>query len=415
MIDDFTDHLLAFIEQNKSKPFFGYLPCNTPHTPFQVPDRFFDRFKSKEIKMRHRDAKKEEIQRTRSALALCENIDWNVGRILRKLDQMKIADDTIVVYFSDNGPNGWRWNGGMKGRKGSTDEGGVRSPMLIRWAGTIEAGKKVETIGAAFDLLPTLADLAAIKVASTKPLDGVSLKPLLLSGPKQWKDRFIFSHWRNRVSVRNQQYRFDSQGKLFDMRADPGQHTDISRRQPNLTRTLRAAVDDFKRNVLAGYDKDERPFVVGHPDFKYTQLPARDARWTGNIKRSNRFPNCSYLTNWTSLNDRINWEVEVPADGRFEVELHFACPKKDVGSEFELSFNGDSLRGRITEANDVLERGMESDRTPRVESYVKDWKSLKVGMIDLKTGRGTLTLRALKIPGEQAMDFRLLMLTRVRE
>ena len=80
--------------------------------------------------MRSRDPKQEDIAITRAALAMCENIDWNVGRVLTKLDELKLADNTIVLYFSDNGPNSWRWNGGMKGRKGSTDEGGVRSPLL---------------------------------------------------------------------------------------------------------------------------------------------------------------------------------------------------------------------------------------------------------------------------------------------
>ena len=414
-IDDFTDHAMAFMERSHKddKPFFCYVPYNTPHSPMQVPDRWWNKFKDFELKMHNRDLKNENVPHIRAALAMCENIDWNVGRILKKLDELNIADDTIVIYFSDNGPNGSRWNGDMKGRKGSTDEGGVRSPMLIRWPAAIKAGRKIDTIGAAIDLLPTLADLAGIKVASTKPLDGVSLKSLLIGDTKQWEDRFIFSHWRNRVSVRNQQYRFDFQGRLFDMHADPGQRTDVSGKQPNLTKTFQTAVDNFKRNVLDGYDKDERPFVVGHPEFKYTQIPARDAKWTGDIKRSNRFPNCSYLSNWASLDDRINWAVEVPADGRFEVELHYACSKKDVGAEFELSFNGNRLLGEITEANDVPDRGMENDRTPRGESYVKDWRFVKVGAIDLKKGRGTLTLRAVRIPGEQAMDFRLLMLTRI--
>ena len=77
---------------------------------------------------------------TRAALAMCENIDWNVGRVLKKLDELKLADNTIVLYFSDNGPNSWRWNGGMKGRKGSTDEGGVRSPLLDPLARAHSAG-----------------------------------------------------------------------------------------------------------------------------------------------------------------------------------------------------------------------------------------------------------------------------------
>ncbi len=89
---------------------------------------------------RHAGPQREDLAMTRAALAMCENIDWNVGRVLQKLDELKLADNTIVLYFSDNGPNSWRWNGGMKGRKGSTDEGGVRSPLLRALAGTHQAG-----------------------------------------------------------------------------------------------------------------------------------------------------------------------------------------------------------------------------------------------------------------------------------
>ena len=91
---------------------------------------------------------------------MCENIDWNVGRLLKLLDQLSLAEDTIVVFFCDNGPNGNRWNEGMKGRKGSTDEGGVRSPLFIRWPGKIPAGKRMAHIASVIDLMPTLAELA---------------------------------------------------------------------------------------------------------------------------------------------------------------------------------------------------------------------------------------------------------------
>ena len=116
--DDLTNHAIGFIEQHRNEPFFCYLPFNTPHSPMEVPDNFFERFEHYEPKMRARDPKLESIPMTRAVLAMCENIDWNVGRVLAKLEELKLANDTIVIYFSDNGPNSWRWNGCMKGRKG---------------------------------------------------------------------------------------------------------------------------------------------------------------------------------------------------------------------------------------------------------------------------------------------------------
>jgi len=411
--NDFTDRLIAFIEKNKDRPFFAYLPLNTPHSPMQVPDRWWNKFKTKNLQMHNRDPQREDIPHIRAALAMCENIDWNVGRILDKLDDLEIADRTIVIYFCDNGPNGYRWNGGMKGRKGSTDEGGVRSAMLIRWPGKIEAGKKIANIAAAVDLLPTLADLAKIKVASNKPLDGVSLKRLLLGNSQHWPDRMIFSHWRNRVSVRTQQYRMDHRRKLYDMATDPGQYKDVFKQHPEAAARLSEAAKTWKEQVLAGYDKDDRPFLVGHPDYKYTQIPARDGKAHGNIKRSNRFPNCSFFTNWTSPDDKITWDVEVRASGTYEVDIHYTCPQADVGSTIELSFRHSRLRGQITGAHDPPLRGAEHDRVARKESYVKDFKSMKLGTIRLEKGKGELTLKALKMPGSQVMDFRLMMLTRV--
>ena len=416
-VDDFTDKAMAFMESSvkKGQPFFAYLPYNTPHSPMQVPDRFWNKFKDLDLKMHNRNPKKENLPHIRAALAMCENVDWNVGRILKKLDDLKIADNTIVVYFCDNGPNGTRWNGGMKGRKGSTDEGGVRSPMLIRWSTQIKAGTVIKPNGAAIDLLPTLADMAGIRVASKKPLDGRSLKGLLLGKVENYKDtRLIFSHWKHRVSVKTGKFRLDHTGKLYDLKSDPGQYQDISKKMPKMANRLRKAVAVFQEKVVAGYDIDNRPFIIGHPDYQYTQIPARDAKWTGEIKSSNRFPNCSYLSNWTSVEDKIYWQSEVPADGNFDVELQYACRNGDVGALLELEFNGSQLRKRITESNEVPERGMENDRSgKRAESYVKSWKTIKLGTMKLKKGQGELTLKALEIPGKAAIDFRLLFLTRV--
>ena len=112
---------------------------------------------------------------------MMENLDDNVGRVVRRLDALNLTTNTIVIYFSDNGPNGARWNGGMKGTKASTDEGGVRSVCFIRWpAGGIRAGTAVLEIAGAIDLLPTLCALAAVKRVGDRSIDGRDLTPLLL-------------------------------------------------------------------------------------------------------------------------------------------------------------------------------------------------------------------------------------------
>ncbi len=409
--DDLTNHALDFIAQNRNRRFFCYLPFNTPHSPMQVPERFFERFARLEPKMRAKNPAQEDVPFTRAALAMCENIDWNVGRVLAKLDELKLAGDTIVVYFSDNGPNSWRWNGRMKGRKGSVDEGGLRVPFLIRWPGHIRAGARVPQIAGAIDLLPTLADLTGVRVVSAKPLDGRSLQPLLASQGAGWPDRMIFSLQGRNISVRTQQYRLDPKGMLFDMIADPEQERDIAGERPEVAARLSKAVAAWGREVLPLVGPDDRPFPVGFAP--RTMLPARDGVPHGGVQRSASAPNCSYFTHWTSREDAITWEIEVGQAGRYDAEIWYTCPAADVGSTVELSFLGARATAKIAPANDPPLRGAEADRVQRKgESYVKDFRPLRVGALNLPKGRGSLTLRAIAIPGRQVADVRYVALTR---
>jgi arylsulfatase A-like enzyme len=411
IIDDLSDHALAFIEGNKGRPFFCYLPYNTPHSPLQVPDRFYDKFQDCPIAMRARDPQSEELAKTRCVLAMCENIDWNVGRILQKLDDLKLSEKTIVVYFSDNGPNTWRFNGGMKGRKGSTDEGGVRVPCLIRWPGHIQPGTKIRQIAGGIDLLPTLAGMAGIPTVGAKPLDGLDLRPLLLGTAADWPERMIFTHQAGKVSVRTQQYRLDARGALFDMVADPGQDHDVSGNLPEVAAKLSAAVAAWKKDVLGGSGEDDRPFPVGYPEFPATPLPARDGVPGGNVRRSAPAPNCSYFTNWLTTEDKITWDIAVATRGDYEAVAYYTCPEKDVGSTVELSFRGAKIRGKVEPAFDPP-FVPDMDRVKRQgESYVKEFRPLRLGVFHLEQGRGLLTLRAPEVPGKQVMDVRAVVLT----
>ena len=417
-IDDFTNKAMRFMTDavKGKKPFFAYLPYNTPHSPMQVPDRFWQRFKDRPlVKVNGQQPGKELQTHKRSALAMCENLDWNVGRVLAMLETLGIEDDTIVVWFHDNGPNGVRWNGGMKGRKGSTDEGGVRSPLYLRWPGVIAPGTEIPHIASARDLLPTLCDLAGVPPANRKPLDGVSLKQLLEkpgSTADSWPDRVLINQWKNRISVRNQRFRLDDKARLYDMVADPGQKTNVAARHPKVVEELGTAAARHREEFMPTYFEDKRPFVIAHPDSPLTQLPARDAKSHGGIKRSNRFPNCSYFRNWSSTEDRITFGAEVAASGIYEVVLYYAA--REAGAKCELSFNDATLKFQIAEAHDVPEFGGEHDLHPRMESYVKDFKAVTIGKIVLEKGKGELTLRATEIPGAEAMEFRLLTLKRMQ-
>ena len=411
--DDLTDHAMAFIEQNKTRPFFIYIPYNTPHSPMQVPDEYWNRFKDKSLLLRGTEPDRENIEHTRAALAMCENIDWNVGRVLAKLMEAGLEKDTIVLYFNDNGPNGNRWRDGLRGQKGSTDEGGVRSPLFIKWPGVIPPGKKITDIAAAIDLLPTLADLAGIPAATQHPVDGISLKTTLLAGKPSLPDRVIFSHWKGRFSARDHQYRYTHNHELHDLNIDPGQKVDLAKEKPEVAAAFKQRIEQWKTEMASGGSVRSHTFPVGHPKFKYTQLPARDGTAHGGIQRSNRFPNSSFFTKWNSLAGKITWPIEVIADGSFQVEIYYSCPPGSEGSELKLSFGESSLLTRIKDPHHPPLIGMQNDRVARSESYEKDFKPLQAGVITLKQGKGELSLQALSMPGTEVMDFRMLMLTRI--
>lgn len=432
-----TDRAVDFISRNQSQPFFCFVPFTTPHSPWAVPDNYWQRFRDKPMTQQATVSKEENIDETRCALAMVENQDDNVGRVLSKLDELKLADNTIVLYFSDNGPNSARWTGGMKGKKGTTDEGGVRSTCFIRWPGQLPSGHTVTQIAGAIDLLPTLTSLAGVPRIGEMPLDGRDLSPLLQKLPvteKTWPDRKIFSTWAGRVSVRTQQFRLDDQGRLFDMMADPGQLQPVNDQHPDDASRLQAAVQTWRADVLqssltqatadqtgnkkqprpAGANNavDPRPFTVGYPEFPITMLPARDAEPHGGIRRSSPAPNCSYFVNWTSLDDRIVWNIDVHTTGTYEVTIDYTCPDDDAGSIIELSFGSNKLSGEVTPGwNPPLYTNQDTLPRPHGESQMKEFRILQLGQIELDKATGSLSLRALRIPGQSVMDLRRLTLT----
>lgn len=412
--DDLTDHAISKISEQNDNPFFIYQPFNTPHSPMQVPDRWWNKFKDKQLTLRNREATKENIQHTRAALAMCENVDWNVGRILKALDATNQRQNTLIAYFCDNGPNGVRWNGGMKGRKGSTDEGGVRSPLFLNWPEALPAGKVVNRNAAAIDLFPTLAAMAKVPVAEkTIAFDGLDLSPVVLGDTtEEVDDRVIVSQWKRKISVKSGRYRMDQRGDLYDLEEDPGQRSPLKDR-PQIAVRLAMEMKAFQDEILPNYGKDNRPFLIGHPGHSVTQVPIRDATFSGNITRSNRFPNSSYAQNWISTDDEIHWDVQVDTGGFFQVEIYYTVKPADVGAEIELSFGDQTLASMVRQAVPPVEVGRAEDRVNRTESYEQDWGQMTMGIIRLKEGSGRLTLKAASIPGSEAMEVRLMTLTRV--
>ena len=426
IVDVCTDRALGFIDKNKDKPFVCYVPFTTPHSPWAAPEADWQRFKDKPITQTATQAAQEVADETRCALAMVENQDMNVGRVLSRLKQHGVEDNTIVVYFSDNGPNSNRWTGGMKGKKGTTDEGGVRSVCYIRWPAKLPAGHTVTQISGAIDLLPTLTALASVKRVGDKPLDGRDLTPLLMKQAVEWPERMIFSTWAVNASVRTQTHRLDNAGQLYDMIADPGQTTPINDKEPALVAKLTDAVKAWRQDVFgaaalpkAKGDKkkggnaiDPRPIPVGYREFPITMLPARDGEPRGNVQRSSGAPNCSYFVDWTSKDDRMVWLLDVHTAGKYEVTFDYTCKLPDAGSTIELVFQNAKLSGKVDPGWDPpLYTNQDTLPRPHGESQMKEFRTLKLGEMTLPAGQGPLTLRALDIPGSSVMDVRRVTLT----
>lgn len=426
IVDVCTDRAIDFIDRNKDRPFLCYVPFSTPHSPWAAPEDDWKRFQNLTIEQTATDPKAEVADQTRCALAMVENQDWNVGRVLDRLKEYGIDDNTIVVYFSDNGPNGHRWTGGMKGRKGSTDEGGVRSVCYIRWPGKLPSEHTVTQISGAIDLLPTLTALAGVSRVGDKPLDGRNLTPLLMKQNTDWPEHQHFSTWGGKVSVRTQTHRLDHRGKLFDMIADPGQTTPVNDVEQVLAKELAESVKSWRQEMFTPSDLlapiqdeksrpnavDPRPIPVGYRDFPITMLPARDGEPSGGVARSSSAPNCSYFIDWTSEKDSMVWLVDVHTAGRYEVTIDYTCKIPDVGSTIELSFHDARLSGMVTPGWDPpLNTNQDTLERPSAESQMKEFRTLVLGEIDLPTGLGPLILRATDIPGASVMDVRRVTLT----
>ncbi len=413
IVDVCTDKALGFIEKNKDKPFLCYIPFTTPHSPWAVPEKYWKKFKDMELTQRGTAAGQENIDETRCALAMVENQDWNVGRVLEKLDQLNLAEDTLVIYFSDNGPNGHRWNGGLKGKKGGTDEGGVKSVCYMKLPGKIAPGTSVPQIAGAIDFLPTITSITGTTRVGDKPLDGRDLTPLLEKAKDaDWASRMIFSAWPQNTSVRTQTHRLDANGRLYDMVNDPGQTKPVNDKEPELSEKLKAAVAAWKKEVFthpedAGHQVDARPLPVGYPEFPYTMLPARDGKPVGGVERSGRAPNCSYFINWKSTKGKMIWNLDVHTAGKYKVTIDYTCPMDDAGSTIQLTFEDAKLEGKVAPGWDPPINSNQ-DTVPRVpqESQMKEFKTLELGEITLPSVHGDLVLSALEMPGDSVMEVR---------
>ncbi|MHC4624140.1 MAG: sulfatase [Planctomycetota bacterium] len=258
-----TDRAILFMEKNRDKPFFCYVSHNTIHSPWLEDDRLIARYRAKP------ESKLPEFHPTVGAMI--ETLDKNVGRLIAKLDELKLADNTIVVFFSDNGGVlNHSSMGPLRGCKGTLYEGGVREPMAVRWPGNVKPGSLCDEPVMAIDFYPTFLELAGAP-GPDQILDGTSIVPLL-KGKKRLKRKAIFWHfpayleanygypgrWRTTpagaVRARNWkliEYFEDGRLELYNLKKDIGEKNDLAQKNPKKTKKMHRLLKQWRESVKA--------------------------------------------------------------------------------------------------------------------------------------------------------------------
>ena len=236
--DVFFKEALKFIETNKDRPFFCYLPLNAPHGPYNVPKDYYDLYKNEKLP----DAVKR-------FYGMITNIDDNFALLERKLKEWGLQENTILVFTTDNGTSAGSkiYSAGMTGHKGSEYEGGHRVPFYIRWnKGNISGGEDIHTLVAHYDLLPTFVDLLGLDFHPVKPLDGKSLKPLFEGRGDTWENRVLYMDTQREInlikyknySVMDDNWRLINGKELYDMRTDLAQKHNVIDAHPEVVARL---------------------------------------------------------------------------------------------------------------------------------------------------------------------------------
>eukprot|EP00913_Durusdinium_trenchii_P028337 g26565.t1 len=429
--DVLTDDAIRFIDANSERPFFCYVSYNAPHSPYQVPDRFYDRFRAKGLS-----------ERVSAFYGMCENIDENVGRLLATLKKKKIERNTIVLFLTDNGGTAGVkiYNAGMRGGKTSVHEGGCRVPLFIRWPERFTRPRVVKQISSHIDLYPTLLDLCNVPRPKGPPIDGVSLRPLLEGRGTDWPARVLFTH--NPISatnrypgaVRTQRYRLvrtirGRQGgssatpadanappwKLFDMQTDPGEKQDLAKLRPKvvarLSRLYEKWIDDTSRRKLT-----RLPIPVGHKEEDPVSLNAPQAFFNGSL-RFYRGPGFAHdwLTGWTDTQSKAWFEIDVVRGGTYELTLEYGCPKNDAGSTIVVRTGSQSLSKTVPAAEAPFVELPHRDNRGRTRYMNRKWGTLKLGRVTLEQGRRRIAIEAKTLTGQKVLDLKSLSLKYIGE
>jgi len=403
LTDRLTDEALKFIEANKAKPFFLYLPHYAPHTPMRAKPETIAKYK----------AGKHGEQGHPVYAAMLESLDENVGRLLKKLDDLKLADNTIVIFTSDNGglatlegmPAAPTFNGPLREGKGYLYEGGIRVPLIVRIPGMTKAGTTTGEIVCSIDVMPTILEACGVK--SDARVDGVSIVPALKGGELEGRSLYWhYPHYANQGgrpggAVRIGKLKLiehyeDGRRELFDLKEDPRESRNLINELVAPAKTLPSLLDAWRKKLGARMPTPN-PNYLPNPqaaDGSIT-LPARTARIHGVQLRFEPLPHKNTLGFWVRAEDWASFEFTVSKPGKFAVEVLQGCGQGQGGSDVVLIVGEQQVTFTVEDTG-----------------HFQNFKSRLVGEVTIaQLGRHTLEVRATKKAKAAVMDLREVKLT----
>ena len=356
--DVFFNAALAFIEKNRDKPFFAYIPTNAPHGPFIVAEELWKPYKAMGLD-----------DKTAKVYGMVKNIDDNIGRLLAKLDELKLAENTLVIFLTDNGPNGRRHNCGLRGAKGSVYEGGIRTAFFARWPARLKAGRKVAFPGAHIDMLPTLLSICRVPLPAAPRLDGMSLLPFMLGAKVDMPERTLYLQWHRgdvpqpfrACAAVGERYKLINGNQLYDLSTDPAESKNIAAEHPEIVSRMRAGYEAWFKDVSSTRGYAPPRIHIGTPLESPTTLTRQD--WRG--------PRAGW--GGQSLG---HWEVKVATAGKYRVKLRF----RGARTATEAHFRFGKLERTVAVEKGASSCTFEGVELPEGNGRLEAWLALKKPM-----------------------------------
>ncbi|MEW4925484.1 arylsulfatase [Algibacter sp. 2305UL17-15] len=322
--DVFFNEAIDFIKDNKAQPFFCYISTNAPHGPYNVPLEYYNMYK---------DLSESVLADTQKRFyGMITNVDDNFGKLRKTLKALNIADNTILIFMTDNGTSAGHYtkngketgfNAGMRGTKGSAYEGGHRVPFFIHWKdGNIAEAKDINALTAQIDILPTLAELCGIDLPKDhKPIDGQSIVSMLRN-PEQKNDRMLITDsqrvqvpekWRHSAVMQNK-WRLVNGTELYNIEEDNGQKNNIAEQHPERVKAMRDFYDGWWQKVSVDFDK-EIYFKIGAEEENPITLTSHDVHAPNGQQPWNQ----SYIRE--GMKGSGYWSVDIKEEGHYTISL----------------------------------------------------------------------------------------------